>query len=340
MFKKIWIEAKEFIVEEYKFLITLAVLYIVCTWPVNYYIIIGGGISDVGERIEVSEAYKSKGSFNISYVSELKGTVITYLLSYVIPSWELEDMGNYKYSESENYEDIEFRGDVELQTANSSATKVAYDLAGKEYKEVSSKIYVVGVFDEYDTKFMVQDELLSVDGNTFKEINEYSTYIQKFNEKDTIKVKVLRKGKEVEFDCPLYVEKDRVLFGIILSVVREYDTNPKIEIKFNKSESGPSGGLITTLEIYNQLTKSDLTNSLKIAGTGTVDGEGYVGSIGGVRYKLIGAEAGGADVFLVPKGKNYDECVKVKKEKKLDIKVIGVSTVEEAISELNKLKKK
>ncbi len=335
--KKFFNTIFEFIVDEYKFLLFLAVFYIVCTWPVNYYIIIGGGISDVKERVEVTDGYKSKGSFNLSYVSELKGTTLSYLLSYVIPSWEKESMNDYKYSETEDYKDIEFRGNIDLTSTNNNAIKVAFDLANKDYEEVSSKIYVIALFDEFKTNFKIGDELISVDGQAFKTVEEYSKYIQKFQRDDTIKVKVLRDGMEKEFTCVLYDAEDRKILGVALQVVREYETDPEVSISFKSSESGPSGGLITTLEIYNRLVKEDITHGLNIAGTGSVDVNGKVGIIGGVRYKLIGADAGDADIFFVPNGENYKEAMKVKKEKNLDLKVVGVSTVEEAINYLNNI---
>ena len=160
MFKKFLKAVKEFVVEEYKFLICMAIFYIVCTFPVNYYIVIGGGVSSVGERIEVQNKTKSKGSFNLTYVSELKGTVMTYALSYIITTWDRESMSDYKYSESEDYADIEFRGELDLESTNGSATKVAYELAGKTYKEISSKMYVIGIFDEYESEFKIRDELI------------------------------------------------------------------------------------------------------------------------------------------------------------------------------------
>lgn len=339
MIKKIYNAVKEFVVEEYKFLICMLIFYIVCTFPVNYYIIIGGGVSDVGERIEIIDASKSKGSFNLTYVSELKGTVLTYGLSYVIPSWDRESMDDYKYSTSESYEDIEFRGELDLESTNGSAIRNAYKLANKEYKETSSKIYVIGVFDEYKTNFKIRDELLNVDGKAFETVNEYSDYVQKFNVGDIVSVKILRDGEEKTIKCKLYEEKKRKIFGVALQISKKYETNPKIDIKFNPGEAGPSGGLITTLEIYDMLVKEDITKGYVIAGTGSVDDNGNVGSIGGVKYKVLGADAGNADIFLVPDGKNYKEALKVKKEKKLDIEIINVKTVEEAIEKLSKLNK-
>lgn len=317
----------------------MLLFYIVCIFPVNYYIVIGGGISDVSERIEVSDATESKGSFNISYVSELKGTVLTYALSYIIPSWDRENMDEYKYSAEDSYEDIEFRGDIDLKSANSSAIKTAYSLANKKVEITSSKIYVIATFEEYQTNLKVQDELISIDGNKFESVSQYSNYLQGVEIGEEVKVEVLRDKKKHVVMCKVYESDGRKILGVALQIVNEYVVEPKVEIKFNSSESGPSGGLVTTLEIYDKLVDEDVTRGLKIAGTGTVDDIGNVGSIGGVRYKLIGAEAGEADVFLVPAGKNYKEALKVKKEKKLDIEIISVSNVSEAIEKIRQIDK-
>ena len=337
MFKKFYRGIKNFIVEEYKFLICMLFFYIVCIFPVNYYIVIGGGISDVSERIEISEETKSKGSFNLSYVSELRGTVLTYLLSYVIPSWDRNNMDDYKYSEEESYEDIEFRGDIDLKSANSSAIKTAYTLAGKKVEKKSSKIYVVAIFSEYDPELKVGDQLISINGVAFESIEEYAEYFQSLKVSDYAKVRVIRNKKEIDVDCKIHELENRKILGVSLQIVNDYDAEPDVSIKFKRSESGPSGGLITTLEIYDKLVKEDITMGLKIAGTGTVDSYGNVGDIGGVRYKLIGACHGDADVFIVPDGKNYKEALKVKKEKNLKIEIVAVKTVEEAIDKLSKL---
>ena len=339
MLKKIFNAVKEFVVEEYKFLICMFVFYIVCTFPVNYYIVIGGGISDVGERIVVENGSDSKGSFNLSYVSELKGTVLTYALSYVFPTWDRESMSDYKYSESESYDDIEFRGEMDLKSTNGNAIKAAYELAGKDYKEVSSKIYVIGLFDEYKTGLKIRDEILSINGQSFDTVSEYSSYIQEFEENDELEVEVLRDGAKKIVKSKIYLYQDRKIFGVALQIAKEYETNPSIDIKFKSSEMGPSAGLVTTLEIYDKLVEDDITNGLTIAGTGSIDELGNVGEIGGVRYKILGAVDGDADVFLVPFGDNYEEALKVKKEKKLDIKVIAVSSLEDAINKLSELKK-
>ena len=144
---------------EYKFIIILLLLFIIFEWPVNYYIIIGGGTSDVSSRIKVENKYKSKGTFNISYVEELKGTVLTYLLSYVVPYWEREDANLYKYNDKESIKDIEFRSDLDLIYSNSNAIYWAYTLANKEVNKINSKMYVITVLDGYDTPLKVGDQI-------------------------------------------------------------------------------------------------------------------------------------------------------------------------------------
>ena len=120
--------------------------------------------------------------------------------------------------------------------------------------------------------------------------------------------------------------------------VNDYDLEPNIEVKTNKRESGPSGGLMLALSIYNKLIDKDITNNLTIVGTGTIDMDGNVGDIGGVEYKLKAAVKEDADLFIVPSGENYDEAIKVKKENNYKIKIIGVSTFDEMLDYLEKTK--
>ena len=335
--KKIYTSLKEFIKGEYKFLIFLILLYIILNYPLNYYIVTGGGTSDVSSRIKVEEGYSEKGSFNISYVTELQGTVLTYLFSYIIPTWEREDANLYKYNDKESIDDIEFRSNLDLKTSNGNATYWAYTKAGKEVKEKSSKLYIITVFEGYKTPLKVGDEVLSINNHNYNTVNEYREYIQTLNENEEAVIKIKRNNKEKEIKSKIYKYKDRLILGVGLQFVREYNTNPNVKIKFKSSESGPSGGLITTLELYNQLTKKDITKGLKITGTGTIEEDGTIGEIGGVEHKLLGAVSSKSDIFLVPDGQNYKDAIKYKKDKNLKIKIIKVKTIDEALEKINNL---
>ena len=323
---------------EIKYLTTLLAIAMICFIPMNYYIIIGGGISDIGSRVKVENSYKSKGSLNISYVKETQGIFLTYALSYIMPNWKRIEAEDLKMNTTEGEKEVEFRNYLNLDESSSSALKVSYEAAGKKVDLVKSHIYVIGILESAtECTLQVGDEILAMDGKEMA-INEYSKYVQEKNVNDIIKVKVLRNNKEKEVQAKVYLMDDQPMIGIYMNILNEYETNPKATIKFKKSESGPSGGLMTALSLYNQLVKEDITHGLKIAGTGTIDDEGYVGSIGEVKYKIIGAVAGGADVFLVPAGENYEDAMETVKKEKLKIKVIPVKTFNQALKELSKLK--
>ncbi|WP_423734763.1 YlbL family protein [Bifidobacterium simiarum] len=71
---------------------------------------------------------------------------------------------------------------------------------------------------------------------------------------------------------------------------------------------GPSAGLMYTLGVIDRLTPVDESGGRTIAGTGTMEKDGSVGEIGGIRLKMIGAKRDGATWFLAPAG-NCDEVV-------------------------------
>ena len=105
---------------------------------------------------------------------------------------------------------------------------------------------------------------------------------------------------------------------------------------FKENESGSSRGLICALEIYNKITESDLTKGKVIAGTGSIDENGKVGAISGVKYKLKGAVSNKADVFIVPT-KNYEEALKIKEENNYNITIIEADNLHNVIDKLNNL---
>ena len=337
--KKLIKNTIELIKEEYRFIFFLILFYFILQVPLNYYIVTGGGTSDVSSRIDVENSYNSKGSLNISYVTELPGTVITYLLSYIIPTWERENANLYKYSKKESVEDIKFRNELDLKTGYSQATYWAYTLANKELKKIKSELYVITIFDGYSTPLKIGDKIKSIDGNSYQTIEEYRNYIQTKHKNDEVIIEVERKGINKEIKTKVYSYKDQLILGVGLQFLNEYQTNPKVNINFKSRESGPSGGLITTLEIYNQLTKKDITKGLNIAGTGTIEANGDIGEIGGIEHKLLGAEKDKIDIFLVPSGNNYKVAKKYKKSKKLKVKLIEVKNIKDALEKLEKVKK-
>jgi len=98
--------------------------------------------------------------------------------------------------------------------------------------------------------------------------------------------------------------------------------------------SGPSAGLAFTLTLIDELTPGDLTGGHKVAATGTINLDGSVGDIGGLHQKTVAVKEAGADYFLVPKDQEQEA---IDEAKGSSLKVIGVSTVAEALQVLKSI---
>ncbi len=335
--KKLFNNLINFIKEEYKFILVLLLLTITLLYPVNYYIITGGGIKNIGKRVIVDKAYKENGTFNISYVTELNGTVVSYLLSYVIPSWEREKQEDYAYNKEESVDDIEERNMIYLNQSSNNAIYNAYKLANKPVSLVNTKILILTKIIEFDNDLKVGDQIIEVDNQKINELKDVRTIISTKEINDVIDIKIIRNKKEKTIKTKIYKDSDgNKVIGIAATKVNEYKTDPEVNVKFAFNEAGPSGGLITALSIYNKLVQEDITKGYTIAGTGTMEEDGTVGEIGGIKYKIIGANKK-ADYFLAPAGANYKEAKKIVKKKHLKIKVISVESLEDAINKLNNL---
>lgn len=337
MLNKLYEKIKSYIKQNYKFLLTLITMYIVLTLPLPYYIYTTGGTIDINDRVTIENAYNSKGSFNFAYVSELRATLSTYLLSVIIPSWETVKIEDYKLSEKETIEDVNFRDKVSLEEANQSAVKVAFNQAGKTVNITNYHHYIVYVDSKSNTDLKVGDEILQLDNKNIETLEEYKNIVNSHNISDKLDVKIKRNNKELIKSIEVIDIEGKKLTGLSITTIYDFETLPKIKFNFAKSESGPSGGLMLALSIYNKLIKEDITYGKKIVGTGTVSEDGSVGAIGGVEYKLRGAVKDKADLFLVPAGENYNDCIKLKEAENLDITIIGVETFIDALNALHTL---
>ena len=125
-------------------------------------------------------------------------------------------------------------------------------------------------------------------------------------------------------------EGERALVGIVLS--RGFEFPVKVNFALD-GIGGPSAGMIFALAIYDEMTPGDLTGGKKIAGTGTIDEQGTVGPIGGIRQKMIGARSDGAEYFLAPS----DNCDDVTGHIPKGLQVVKIDTLSDAINSVEQI---
>ena len=329
MFNKIYVQIKKIIKENYKFLLSLLLLFVVFTYELPYYIDAPGGLIDVSERLEVENSYEINGSLNLAYISEFKATIPTLLIAYFNHDWDIIKKEEV-VAANETIEENNYRNKLLLEEANQNAIMVAFDKAGLDYEVKNRKVNIIYIQNQADTDLKIGDIIVEINGIKIDSKEEAMTIIE--NNKQ-FQFKVINDNKEYTRYANKITIDGKELIGIMVSETKEILTPNKVNINFKKSESGPSGGFMMSLSIYDYLTSTDLTKGLKIVGTGTIDEFGNIGVIGGIKYKVKVAAKEKADLFFVPTD-NYEEALTTVQTNNLDIKLVEVSHIDDAISYL------
>lgn len=332
MISKIYEKIKDFIRENYKSLIVLVLIVLVFTIELPYSIYTPGGAVNLNDRITIENSYQVEGSFNMAYVSMVKGSIPFLLISKVLPDWDIVKKEDITY-DGENMDEMMERERLQLQNSIDNAIINAYRKAGKDITVLN---YIDRIVDEAKTDLQKDDILLSIEGHSVTSLGELKRVVESYEEGVQLKVKVRRGDEEKDCYATTFKIGEDVKIGISIMTTFDEELNPEIKVKTKSSEMGSSGGLMMSLTIYNKLVEEDITHGKKIVGTGTIDADGNVGEIGGVKYKLIGAVKNKADVFICPE-ENYEEALKVAKEKDYDIKIINVKTFDEVLEKLKSL---
>ena len=316
-----------------KVLLIYVILIILFTVPINYQIYTPGGTIDISKRIKIDNDYDLSGSFNLTYVSGKKGIIPLVLLSYVIPSWDLEPISNLQI-ENESYDEIISRQQLYLKSGVQNSIINAFNEANIDIGLSNPKLVVMYVLENADTDLKVKDEIKEINGVSVSSFEELSNELSKYDENDTLEIKVIRNNKTVITTSKLKEIENKKILGIVVTTFYDFDTEPSVEFVYKNSESGSSGGLMNALYIYSIITNQDLTKGDKIAGTGTLEIDGTVGEIDGLKYKIMGAVRNKADVFITGPN-NIEEARNIIEKNNYDIELIEAETLNDIINKLS-----
>ncbi len=323
---------KKYIKDNYLFIISCLILIFLFNYHLPYYINMPGGTIKVNDRIECKKCSDINGSLNMLYVTEYEATVPTYLLSLVIPNWDLERISKQQIS-NETPEDIYNRNRLMLENSVDNAIYVAYTNSNKEIKVKSKKNIVIATTK--NNGLNIGDEVLEINGREIENIEEIRNIIQNSAVNKKLLFKVLRNNKEEDIQVKVIKQNSKKMIGAVITTDYDYELDPKIKLKFRSSESGSSGGMMLALSIYTKINDQDIIKGRKIAGTGTIDYEGNVGKIDGIKYKIMGAHKNKMDIVLVPK-ENYKEAISVAEKNHYKLKIVKVETFKDVIDYLSK----
>ncbi|MEY3316735.1 MAG: hypothetical protein RIS81_697 [Actinomycetota bacterium] len=131
-------------------------------------------------------------------------------------------------------------------------------------------------------------------------------------------------------------DPDRTIIGVWPADTRTVDLPFEVDIDTD-SIGGPSAGLSFTLALLDELTAGELTGGVKVAATGTIDGDESIGAIGALRQKTVAVKASGATVFLVPSAQTPEELSAARRVAGSKLRIVPVANLTEALKVLEEL---
>ena len=223
-----------------------------------------------------------------------------------------------------------------MRTSENVAIAVALKNVGYEINSKGDGVSVVGLLDDSPVKEKLKkgDLLNSINNKEISSTTEFISTLRTYSIGETVTIGLLRevngelKQMFVETTLIEHVEyKGEPMVGFLATTVNErFDFPFEIDIKTG-NVGGPSAGLMMALNVYNNLIPEDITNSMIIAGTGTIEIDGSVGPVGGIKQKVIAAKRAGAELIIVPVP-NFDEAKLLETDK---TKIIAVQSFTEAL---------
>jgi Lon-like protease len=325
LYEKIFKEIKE----NLWYIVTLIIIFLLFNISLPYVIEIPGGLISLNNRVKINDSSSESGSFNMTYVSMMNGTIPFLAISYLNNNWDTIPTADIKYdNETEN--EMNTREKKLMNEAVSNAEYVAYTKSNHQVSIQNTDLYIEYI-DNPHSELKELDIIKKINGQEVNSLKEMQDIIQGCGLDDDVNFDIIRNGQAMNVTSSIFLIDGVKKIGA--AIIPNYDLalDPSIDIDIKDNESGPSGGLMMALSIYDKLSGEDLTKGDIISGTGTIDMDGSAGEIGGVKYKLIGAVNKKAQVFICPM-ENYEEALNLAKERNYDIIIKGVASFDEAVT--------
>lgn len=290
--------------------------------------------------------YPTDGELDLLTVSERGGSSGGVFLGEALVGWaapgETVIPRESIYGPEVSGEEISERNDQLFALSQSDSIAAAMNELGIP-TEQAIVITLVAGGSPADGILKAGDEIVSVNGTSVDSPADVGKEVRKGEIGDTVTVEVRRaeepgaEPQEKTLEVVTVANPNpedptaapQPYMGIVVGVAYE----APFDIDFAASNvGGPSAGMMFSLGIIDMLTEGQLNGGTHIAGTGTIDPEGNVGPIGGIRQKLVGALDAGAGLMLAPK----DNCGDVVGNIPDGLTVVPVSTLSQARDTIEK----
>jgi PDZ domain-containing protein len=321
-------------------LVLIAVgLLVAVALPLPYVVLSPGPVIDVlgapGGKplITISGAptYPTAGQLDLTTVSESGGPYGRTGLTRVLGGWVDPSIAVVPtallYPPDETQQQVEQQNSEQmLQSQDSAVIAALRHLRLPVVLTVSVASVTKG--GPSDGKLEPGDRIIAVDGTRVSTGEDVRAQVRKRNPGQKVLFEVDRKGQRMTVGVVAAASAQDPQVAVVGFLPRDgYASTVKVTIKL-EDVGGPSAGLMFTLGIIDKLTAVQENGGAHVAGTGTIDSDGKVGAIGGIRQKMAGARAEGATVFLVP----ASNCAEAMMAVPAALRLVRVTNVDDALS--------
>lgn len=320
-------------------LAVLAVIVLVLELiPVNVYILLPGQALPVGPMISV-KGYPPKRTAGRLYMVDVSLFKANRLLEELIYSRlqngaEVEQAKTVTGGLSDtqyNRLNVQLMGDS-IRQAEVAALRQVPGLQPRPAKTGPRILYILPSVPAARV-LRAGDVILAVDGTRVRRATAVGALIRAHRAGQTVRLRILRRSRRLTVRVRTVAATNGVPTKrgktALLGIYSEDQFTLPVKISIAPGNiGGPSAGLMFSLGVIQRLERRDLTRGCAIAGTGTIDGAGNVGPIGGARQKVIAAESRGAKYFFVP---DVPENVRPARRAGGGITIVPVRTLAQAL---------
>lgn len=251
---------------------------------------------------------------------------------------DAEVIGEDDYLRGQSAKKVERESVVQMDESQLLAKKVALEELGYTVTVTGSGARVIDVAADSPAEGTLEpdDVITAIDGVPVRLRDQVGEIVRAQPAGTTFAFTVVRDGQTVTESITTEVAPNGELRGKpyvgITATTEDLEVEFPVDVEIDPGQvTGPSAGLAFTLAIIDELSPGDLTGGKKVAVTGTIDADGDVGEVGGVRQKAAAADAAGAAIMIVPRSE-----VKLAKPAADGMKVVGVDTLDDALRVLER----
>ncbi|MDD3171677.1 MAG: hypothetical protein PHO86_05085 [Bacilli bacterium] len=297
------------------FLAVLLYIFVICISfiKVNYEVITPGTINYTAASVEIDSENTSGLIYTVGVYTHTRISLLQYWLAKHNNDFDIDEFD--PNTDLGSAAQIKF-GTISKEISINNAIINAYQEASKKDDSIYlSKEYlgvIVSAITPYaKTGLDYSDIIIAVNDESFNNIDEFKALIEKYSEDaNDLMLTIVRDEVQKTVYCSYVNIPESSYLSLGIAVYDHYKldsdkSNPKFSVVDEYTSIGSSGGGMLSLAIYNSLLPEDITKSKKIVGTGTIELDGTLGIIAGVKQKIITANKYNVDIFFVT-ATNYD----------------------------------